>query len=224
MATGGEMKTAVYYHTCISSISSPVVDFNHGFSILEEQLGTLEQSGLLAACDELYIGVSGGEANACAVAMMAPEKATVFENATDTCGELPTLCKLQQWLPGHEGWAVLYFHTKGVTYPGHEGWTRWRHCMERVVIWNWQKCIKDLEEGFDCTGAHWLTPQKYPGLMDTPYYGGTFWWANSDYLSILPKLSPNGPSRYEAEAWIGKAPRKIRAMDHEPHWPGRCAP
>lgn len=215
------MKTAVWYHTCISN---PGIPLDHGLAVYQEQLAALDQSGLMAACDELYIGASGGEANACAVAMMAPAKAVVFENSMDSCGELPTMCELQKWLPGHEGWAVCYHHTKGTQYQGHEGWARWRHCMERVVIWNWTQCIKDLEDGFDCTGAHWLTPQKYPGFMDTPYYGGTFWWANSDYLSILPKLSPTGPSRYEAEAWIGKAPRKIRAMDHEPHWPGRCAP
>ncbi len=211
------MKIAVWYHTYVSG---PTVDLDHGLSIVDEQLIALDQSGLQSACDELYIGVSGGEANVCAVSTMAPKKAVIIVNAMDSCGELPTMCAIQQWLPGHDGWAVVYFHTKSAQYKGNSGYAAWRRCMQKVVIWNWRQCVKDLEQGFDCTGAHWLEPHKYPGLMTTPYYGGTFWMANSDYLAILPTVSPIGPTRHHAEAWIGYSPRKIKAKDHAPHWPG----
>ena len=208
---------AVWYHTYING---PTVDLDHGLSIVQEQLAALYQSGLQEACNELYIGVSGGDANVAAVAMMSPAKAVIIEHSMDTCGELPTLCALQQWLPGHEGWAVCYFHTKSAQYKGDAGYRAWRLCQQAVVVWDWQRCVKDLEDGYDCSGAHWLTPQQYPHLMATPYYAGTFWWARADYLSILPKLSPTGPSRWEAEAFIGKANRKIKFRDHRPHWPG----
>lgn len=210
-------KIAVFYH---AYPSGPGVAIEHGLSIVQEQLSALEKSGLLAACDEFYIGVSGGNPNTIAVSMLAPAKAVVFENAMDTCGELPTLCELQKWLPGHEGWAVGYTHTKAASYAGNAGYSAWRRCQDRVVIWNWQQCVKDLEGGYDCVGAHWLTPQQYPALMATPYFGGNAWWAKSDYLSILPTLSPHGPTRHEAEAFIGKSPRKIRAMNRADHWPG----
>jgi len=208
---------AIWHHTCISA---PTVDFDHGLSVYQEQLDTLSKCGLLEAASELYIGVSGGEANVCAVGALAPTKAIVFENALDTCGELPTQLALQQWLPGHEDWAVLYFHTKGVQYKGNAHYRAWRLCMEQVVLWNWKACVKDLEDGFDCTGPHWLEPRLYPGLMDFPYFGGTFWWATGSYLMTLPPVSAYGPSRHEAESWIGKSPRRIRAMNRANHWPG----
>lgn len=211
------MKTAVFYH---AYPSGPGVNINHGLSIVAEQLTSLDQSGLLAACDELYIGVSGGECNTCAVEMMAPEKAVVFGNAMDTCGELPTLYELQKWLPGHEGWAVFYFHTKSAQYEGNAGYAAWRKCMMNVVVWGWRDCVKDLSEGFDCVGPHWLEPRKYPGLMDFPFFGGNFWAANADYLMTLPQLSPFGPSRHEAESWVGKCPRKINVKPYANHWPG----
>jgi len=208
---------AIWYHTCISA---PTVDFDHGLSVYQEQLDTLAKCGLLEAASESYIGVSGGEANVCAVAALAPPKAIVFENALDTCGELPTQLALQQWLPGHEDWAVLYFHTKGVQYKGNPHYRAWRLCMEQVVLWNWKACVKDLEDGFDCTGPHWVTPQQYPALMDFPYFAGTMWWATVRYLLTLPKVDAYGPSRWEAESWIGKSPRKIRVMNRANHWPG----
>lgn len=214
----GEVKPlCIFYHTFLSG---PTVDFDHGLSIYQEQLQALEKCGLLDAASEFYIGASGGEANTCAVSMLAPAKAIVFENAMDTCGELPTLCELQKWLPGHEGWAVLYFHTKGAQYKGNAHYRAWRLCMEQVVLWNWKACVKDLEDGFDCCGPHWVTPQQYPSLMSFPYFGGNFWMATGRYLMTLPKVDAYGPSRWEAESFIGKSSRKIRAMNRAPHWPG----
>jgi hypothetical protein len=208
---------SIWYHTFVSG---PTVDLDHGISIYQEQLQALEKCGLLDAANEFYIGVSGGEANACAVAMLAPPKAIVFENALDTCGELPTQLALQQWLPGHEDWAILYFHTKGAQYKGDAHYRAWRACMHNVVLWNWRACVKDLEEGFDCTGPHWVTPQQYPSLMDFPYFAGTMWWATAKYLMTLPKVDAYGPSRWEAESWVGKSNRKILVRPYATHWPG----
>lgn len=213
------MKIAVFYH-CILHLKDPPIDFDHASHIFREAMRELDKWRLMEACDELYIGVSGGEANVIAACEMAPEKAVILPHALSTCGELPTLRAIQEWLPGHDDWFVLYFHTKGATYKGHIGWDAWRRCMLDVVVVNWQQCVKDLEQGFDCAGPHWLTPQKYPGLMDTPYFAGTFWWARADYLKILPPVDPCGPTRWDAEAWIGRSPRKIKVKCYANHWPG----
>ncbi len=207
---------AIWYH---AFVSGPTVDLDHGLSIYQEQMLALTKCGLLDAASELHIGASGGSANTCAVAMLAPAKAVVFENAMDTCGELPTLCELQKWLPGHEGWAVLYFHTKSAQYKGNATYRAWRLCMERVVLWNWKACVKDLEDGFDAAGPHWLTPQVYPIIGNVSYFGGNFWWAKASFLATLPKVDPNGPSRWHAEVWIGTGKHKIKARPYASHWP-----
>lgn len=211
------MKLAVFYH---AFPSGPGVDINHGLAIVREQMAAVESSGLLSTVNELYIGVAGGEPNTCAVAMIAPEMASVAAHGPQTCGELPTLCALQEWLPGHGDWGVLYFHTKGALYQGNGTWDAWRRCMMSVVISDWRKCVADLEQGFDCAGPHWLTPARYPIIGQFPYFAGTFWWARGSYLETLPRLDPNGPSRYEAEVWIGRSKKRINARGYADHWPG----
>jgi hypothetical protein len=213
------MNLCVFHHSRLSMVDPPI-DFDWASGIFAEQMQSLEESGLLAACAELHLGVSGDEADLCAAAEMAPEKANVFRNDPNTCGELPTMVALQQWLPGHSDWGICYFHTKGASAKDNLAYRGWRHCMENVVIWNWAQCVKDLEAGFDCVGPHWLTPARYPTLVGTPMYGGTMWWAKGSYLERLPQLSPTGPSRWEAEAWIGKASGRIRARHYADHWPG----
>lgn len=207
---------AIFYHTYISG---PGVPIDHGISIFQEQMLDMASSGLLSAASEFYIGVSGGEANASAVAMMAPEKAKIIEHGPETCAELPTLCAMQNWLPGHDDWACLYLHTKGALYKGHPTWAAWRRCMMGVVVHSWKSCIRDLEQGFDAAGPHFLTPQAYPIIGNISYFGGNFYWATARYLATLPKLDPNGPSRWHAEIWIGSGKRKIRARPYQSHWP-----
>lgn len=217
------MKLAVFHHSRLSMVDPPI-DFNWASSILTEQMESLAKSGLLSACSELHLGITGCEPDVMFLSTVAPAKAVVIPHALDTCGELPTLCALQQWLPGHSDWGVLYFHTKGAVHNQNATYKAWRHCMEKVVIWNWRQCVRDLEAGFDCSGPHWLTPGAYPGLVVYPYYAGTFWWATGDYLATLPQLYPTGepagPSRYEAEVWIGRSHRKIKARKYAEHWPG----
>lgn len=207
---------AIFYHTYISG---PGVPLEHGISIFQEQIRDMEQSGLLDAASEFYIGVSGGESNTCAISMMAPSKAKIIEHGPETCAELPTLCALQNWLPGHEDWAILYFHQKGSLYFGNATWAAWRRCMMGVVVYGWKSCVRDLEQGFDAAGPHYLTPQAFPIIGNVPYFGGNFWWAKASFLATLPKLDPNGPSRYHAEVWIGTGKRKIAVRPYANHWP-----
>lgn len=208
------MKIAIFYHVWFS-------DFEHGMSIVQEQLCDLHQSGLLGNASEFHIGATGA-VTACAVSMLAPEQAQIFINGTETCGELPTLCKLQAWLPEHKDWLVAYAHCKGAQYPKSLAWAAWRRCMMKSVVWGWEKCVRDLRQGFDVVGCHWISPQKY-GVATVGkygYFGGNIWFASARHLLELPPLSPNGPSRYDAEIWVGKLDRKIRYRDYGDHWPG----
>jgi len=215
---------AIWYH-CRMSGGDPCINLDHATSIFQEQMAALKDSGLEAAATEIFIGVNGGDADHAAACMMAPDRAQVL-NHKDGMSELPTIKALRDWLPSHPGWHVLYHHMKGAMYPGHGLWAHWRHCMAHHVVWNWKRCVADLERGYDAVGAHWITPEQYPALMATPYFGGNFWFANSSFLATRPAVMDNAlkhTDRYEAEAWIGRG-RRPNVMNYTNHWPGHGCP
>lgn len=212
-------RIAIFYH-CRPSGGSPPIQVNHAISVIQEQFSAFARSGLADAAEHFVIGVSGGDEDAALVAMLAPAKATVLHHPEGSGdGEIPTLRALQQWIAGHKDWIVFYLHSKGVCYPGNTTWAAWRRCMEKVVVWNWRECAKDLQDGFDCVGPHWLTPQSHPAIVTSPYFGGNFWAATARHLSRLATLEPKA-SRYEGEAWIGRTHQRISVRPYSSHFPG----
>lgn len=113
---------------------------------------------------------------------------------------------------------VLYAHTKGSansTPVNHA----WRRCMTRNTIGMWEdvlEALADPSRDLDLVGSHWLTPERYPERVQTPYFGGNFWWASQHYLRDLPPLKYT--NRHEAEAWVGQ--NHPNAWDLRPGWPG----
>lgn len=208
------MKKALFYHAKLSGSGIPSEDLS--LAILLEQMAALQRSGLANEAEEIHFGVN--RPDALLVATLAPNKTHVHTLGADVEGERPTMQIMQDWLKGHEGWAVCYFHMKGVSHPG-DLYSPWRHCMERVIIDNWERCVHLLVEGYDTVGAHWLTPARYPVLAGQRYWGGNFWWAAAKYLAALPPLPPQSGKYYSGEAWIGTGPRSPLVFDFEPHWP-----
>lgn len=200
-------------------LSGNGVEFNHASDIFQELTHAVKASGLEDALSEYVIGSSGGDANFSACCQMAPAKAKVVGNPEDGVAELPTLALLQDWAAKNTG-HVIYIHGKGSLHSGptKPTWAAWRRCMSNVVIWNWQSCMKDLSDGFDCAGPHWLTPERYRGIVGSPYFGGNFWTAHTRHLRRLPKIDIHA-SRYEAEAWIGRTKRKIACRPYASHFP-----
>ena len=211
------MNIAIFYHTILRG-GPRNIRTNSALSILSEQMDALERSGLLKQADEFHVGVNGGDADAMVIAQMVGNKAQVAVHGKDAKSEIPTMNLIREWLPGHSGWAVLYHQMKSVSTPGiADGW---RRRMERNVVWNWRNCISLLRGGHEACGSHWLTPEQNPGTIASPFFGGTFWWARSDYLMRLPPLPPDTwENRYEAETWIGKGNPRPRIHDFHPGWP-----
>ena len=208
---------AVFYH-CLLSSKHRDIPQDYAFNLIANQMDALKQSGLEAAAQEIYIGVNGPANDAMGVACLAPDKATVMHNGEGATTEIPTLNILRDWASANPGWNVLYHHTKGVSTPNQAD--GWRRRMENVCVWGWQECLKGLDRGADAAGAHWLTPERYPGSIQSPFFGGTFWWAKTDYINTLPPLpEAKWENRYEAETWIGKGPRRPRVVDFYPGWP-----
>ena len=215
------MRIAVWYHCLLSGPRIPSED--HALSVLQSQMSALSESGLAAAAQEIHLGINDTDGSALLLCAFAPEPdKTQLQVHADGQSELTTLRDLQAWLK--PGWLVFYHHIKGVGYPGDLVRERWRRCMERVCVWNWKACTSVLEAGADTSGAHWLTHQKYPMILETQrYWGGNFWWATSDYLLTLPPLPPDSfEARYDAEIWIGSGKTNPAVVDFAPHWPMSC--
>jgi hypothetical protein len=215
------MKIAVWYH-CILSGGTIPVDTPYACAIMDDQMAALSNSGLMVAAGEFHVGINGSESDRdIARLFVRCSKVQFHLHGSGVTSEIPTLSVLREWLPEHQEWYVLYHHIKGVTHPNEDSYTRWRKRMEKAVVWNWRDCVKKMDAGIESCGAHWLTPEQFPGLVKfTPFWGGTFFWATAKFLSTLPALSnADWGNRFDAEKWIGSGPRRPTVHDYNPGWP-----
>lgn len=106
----------------------------------------------------------------------------------------------------------LYCHTKGA-YNTAALNSNWRLSMTRHTVGRWRECLQWLKL-VDTIGCHWLTPGQYE-QVDTPFYGGNFWWATANYIRRLPPITRE--DRWEAERWIGRGAPTTH--DLYPGWP-----
>ncbi len=211
------MPIAIFYH-CLLTSEHRVIDQDYALALIAAQMDALKASGLEGAARTICIGVNGGSTDLIAVASIAPNKSAVVGHGKGATTEIPTLNILRAFASENPGYAILYHHSKGVSTPNQAD--GWRRRMENVNVWGWTSCLQALENGADACGAHWLTPERNPGVIASPFFGGTFWWARSDYINTLPPLpEATWVNRYEAETWIGKGPRRPRVVDFYPGWP-----
>jgi len=213
-------KIAAFFH-CIVRGGSVPIDTTKACAIIQEQMIAYQQSGLLDAADEFYVGVNGDADDVEIVRLFVPCKKVQFiAHGLGATTEIPTLNVLRKWLPGHEEWNVVYAHSKGVCYPDHLLYHAWRRCLERTVVWGWRDCLDEIAKGRDSCGAHWMTPEQFPGKVESPFWGGTFWWATAKFLLSLPPLPPpTWKNRFEAENWIGRGPSRPSVTDYHNGWP-----
>jgi len=214
---------SIFYHALLSG-GDPPANPDNCLRIFVEQMDTLNFTGLREAAKYIAVGISGTDENYMMARSIVPWNGMVFFHNKAGVGELPTMKHMQEWCSLNPGHAVLYFHTKGAIHNGSPPYEAWRRCMERVVLWKWRDCVTDLtDKGKDSAGAHWLTPAAYPFIGRTPYWGGNFWWATSDFINTLPPIDVT-LSRYEAEVWIGRGRRYPKVRDYAPHFPmNRCS-
>lgn len=204
------MNIAVFHHGVLSSPLHPLGD--GALEVLSEQLAALTESGLADAATELHFGMN--ESDLLLAASLVPPKSVMHSTGDGSQGEKPTLMALQSWVPSHPGWFVCYHHMKGCTNGKHVA----RHCMEDAVIWNWRRCLEDLQQGYDAVGCHWMDWRRFPIPQGHRIFGGNFWWTTSRFLSQLPPLNEkvdNG-KYFEGEIWLGRHPNEVRTRDYHP--------
>lgn len=210
-------KLAVFYHC---KLSGHGMNEDWCVSIMTEQMHALTQSGLAASASEIHLGINGGDGDALLALALAPKGSVIHVHGPEARTEIPTLNVLRDWLPSHPDWYVLYHHIKGITHPGQPLFENWRRRIEGPTVWGWRRCVADLSAGAEACGCHWLTKERFPGQVSTPFFGGTFWWASAKYLLQLPPLPPaTWENRYEAESWIGKRVPYPRIVNYIEGWP-----
>ena len=208
---------AIFYHAILSG-GARNVNFNYAVNLVAEQMFALRNGGLIDKASEFHVGLNGNYIDQIALSVLCGKSAVISCHGPDAVSEIPTLAMIQQWVSKHPNWYVVYHHTKGVSTANHV--QNWRRRMERFVITRWQDCVAQLESGKDACGCHWLTPETNPGTINSPFFGGNFWWAKSKYLMSLPILPKDSwENRYEAEVWIGKGKKRPFVHDFYPGWP-----
>lgn len=106
---------------------------------------------------------------------------------------------------------MLYLHTKGLSHTNPdlkrnvEAWVRY---LDLYVIKDWERCVKALENN-DAAGGFYVEDPKH--------FQGNFWWANSDYLKNLPKITvENYAELNRGEFWILSQTDKVYSLKDNP--------
>lgn len=217
---------AIFYH-CLFHMEQPPKYLPAAAQIIADQMRRLKDSGLEAACSEMIVGVNGGEESKPFASVLLSHKARPVFHGLQCRNECRTIRLLEDWLPGHADWFVLYFHSKGATKPPGDDFTgRWRGCMMKHCIDNWRQCVAALDEGYDVAGVHYMQPPATPAGQYI--MAGGFWWSKVSYLKMLTPIMERDriklsgidalESRYEAEVKIGNGPTPPRVKDFHPNW------
>ena len=191
-------------------------------------MDALKRSGLLEAASSFTVGLNGGEESQEYANLIIPPSAKVIYHGLQSRSENLTMLEMEHWLKNHDGWDVLYAHSKGATHKDYQYVLHndaWRNCMMNHLVWDWRRCVHDLEK-IESVGCHWL--KECGGLQN--YWGGNFWWARSSFLRTLPSISDTArvklsgisslESRYESEVWIGNGKRLPTRIDYHRAHPG----
>lgn len=203
-------------------------------TIIRDQMAWVAGFGLYDRAARIFFCVNGGEESREMAHKLKPEKAQLVLHGTESISETKTIEFLENIIAGEPESYVLYFHSKGATHtdPAYSKFVaKWRRCMMIHLVAHWDKCVSDLESGFDSVGCHWMTNMAPPSDKDA-IWGGNFWWATSKFLKTLPRIMDRelivkhgyaAPiARMEAERWIGSGPSLPRTKDYHQNGIGAC--
>lgn len=221
------LRIAIWYH-CLLYWKQPPEILESAIPIIREQWDTIKSSGLLQAADKVVIGINGGEESTELVPVLFPPGCEVLAHGLQCRSENRTIDAMHSWCIENPEWAVLYLHAKGSTHATDSEYglmaANWRRAMMEDTVKNWHQCYRDLENGFDSVGSHFMR-----GMADGTQnlWAGNFFWVTSDYVATLPRIHERDriklsgidalESRYEAEVWIGNGKILPKVKEHKPH-------
>jgi len=186
--------------------------------IANEIVDLIYESELLENLTKLYILVLGdGKLN-----LNVTNNINIIYYSTDIrLYEYPTLQLIEDYALNNNA-NILYLTGIGVTGRTLDRENK-RKYITHFVIKRWKDCIKNLNDNYDCVGVDW-SPNPLP------HFSGFMWWATSNYLKTLPKVSElntekyppivfkdriNGDTisyRHNAEFWVGMKDPKWKSL------------
>lgn len=184
--------------------------FNNWREVVEEQLSTIQISGLYRG--DIRTSVNGTEEDAQWVVDLAAQKGirVILESVSPNLEvfECHSIYAIEEWAHSGATGSVLYLHTKGISHPENLAiWTRWRWFLMDECVMNWDRCFRKLQS-HDVVGANWRAKHRHP------HFSGNIWWANASWIRKLPNFTTYfhqhlGAGRYNCERWIGagKSPK-----------------
>jgi hypothetical protein len=171
-------------------------------TMFNDQMSILFDSGLLDAAEFVHVGINGEKEP-----IFKSEKIQYHFNQNPYREETDTMVSLLNFARKNNGYKLLYFHTKGLSFalrpmPPAEPFGNaiqyvyhWRKMMEYYAVFQWEDCIKILNK-YDAVGPLFR-------LDPRPHYSGGFWWANSEYIDTLNHSLLESFNRFDKEFWIG---------------------
>ncbi len=168
--------------------------------VVDEIFNTIMNSELINNVDRIVVSIVGNQY----VSFPDHDKIVKEHSFHIDKGEFVTLQRIKDLADeSKSNLRILYIHTKGVTTPNNPCIVDWRQYMSHFNIVKSSDCIEKLKL-YDTCGVDFVNDPA-------PHYSGNFWWANSDYIKILPdieKISNEDAKailtiRHNAEFWIG---------------------
>lgn len=124
--------------------------------------------------------------------------------------ENPTINLIKDFSEKTPNSYILYLHTKGIRYSKQdEKENDWINYMLYFLVEEYKICISALDKYYDTVGCNYSNDLdkvcfKFTNPFPDPHYSGNFWWANTNYLRSLPKLSMELIERNAPEFWLFK--------------------
>lgn len=223
---------AIFYHTVFFHADGTPFQWSVKFN--EKYMNDLSDSGLLDVQQHFTAGINGGPESEVYAKVYLPKARHIFHGKEVRSSNFTTEA-MRLFCVAHPGWNVLHFHSKGLAHdtPEYAGYlefeNRWIRCMVNACIYNWRTCVADLEH-FDSVGCHWMENVGSPPVDHI--WGGTFYWATSDFIATLPPLSECplvkqfGIDKFGStatdEQYIGLGPKLPRVKDYHVNGIGSC--
>lgn len=165
--------------------------------IIEEQLASIQKSGLLEKTNELLVFIC--EFDIEVMKLFKPFKTKIkFIVTKENLYEKFALQNFWYYVNKKKPYYLYYFHTKGVSHSLQEtNFHEIRRNLDYFILEKHQICIHWLDRGYDAVGVALCL---FPAL----HFSGNFWWTKSSHLEKLPKEIR--PTYYAPEMYICSQP------------------
>lgn len=123
-----------------------------------------------------------------------------------------TINKIWEFSQNNPNCDILYLHTKGISYKEDHHFYKnindWIDMMLYFLVDKHELCSKILNNNYYTIGCNYSNYFENNVEITPPHYSGNFWWAKSDYIKLLNKLSDDTNNsdkawyKNEGEFWL----------------------